>query len=99
MIRQNKEVVFISGHDHTQQYFINDDGHHFLVSGAGSKSDFARKGGRANFASAQTGFTKLYFYQDGAVYLEFISATLKNPAAKIQYRKMIVAPSTVDIHH
>ncbi|WP_185817064.1 metallophosphoesterase [Hymenobacter metallilatus] len=55
------DVVYAAGHDHNLQYFQRQGGH-YLVSGAGSKTAFVQKGGRATFVHEHTGFFSLDFY-------------------------------------
>ncbi|WP_426491943.1 metallophosphoesterase [Hymenobacter sp. 102] len=56
-------VIYAAGHDHNLQYFQRHGGH-YLVSGAGSKTAFVQKGGRAAFVHEHTGFFSLDFYPD-----------------------------------
>ena len=54
-------VIYAAGHDHNLQYFQRQEGH-YLVSGAGSKTAFVQKGGRATFVHEHQGFFSLDFY-------------------------------------
>jgi len=68
--RNNEFVIFASGHDHSLQYF--DEGNrHFIISGAGSKLDFAKAGGEADMVHAAMGYGVLHFYENGSIWLDF----------------------------
>ena len=91
MLAQNKHVIFASGHDHNLQYFF-ESGHHFIISGSGSKETHIKKGGDALFASSNIGYSKLHFYKDGEVWMEFFTFDEDNPKGKILDRRKIVEP-------
>ncbi len=63
--------IFLAGHDHGLQ-LIDDDGLH-VISGAGSKKSFVKKGRGALFAKAQQGFTVLDVLSDKTSRLTFYS--------------------------
>ncbi|MEK7254947.1 MAG: metallophosphoesterase, partial [Bacteroidota bacterium] len=72
--KKNGSFIFVSGHEHSLQYF-EVDGQSFVVSGAGSKQSPVGKGRGAQFAyGAEPGFSILKFYPDGEVFLEFWTA-------------------------
>ena len=64
--------LFISaaGHDHNLQYFST-DGMHQIVSGSGSKTGYAVKGGDAGFLLDDYGFSVLKIYDNGELWIEF----------------------------
>lgn len=68
ILQQFPNIIYAAGHDHNLQYFHYRQGH-YLVSGAGSKTAFVQKGGKATFVHEQKGFFSLDFYQDGEVWL------------------------------
>lgn len=69
--RNNEFVIFASGHDHSLQYF--DEGNqHFIISGAGSKLDFAKAGGKAAMVHSAMGYAVLHFYENETVWLDFV---------------------------
>ena len=75
-----KRVVFISGHEHSQQLFspeplLSKSRVHYLVSGSGSQQSYVRKGGDAKFVSKKRGYQKMYLYEDGSVWLEILSVS------------------------
>ncbi len=89
LLSQNKNVIFASGHEHSLQYF--DQGNsHFVISGAGSKSVYARNGPQARFVRSTLGYSTLHFYKNGAVWLDFTGQD--KGEIRLLYRKEIVAP-------
>jgi hypothetical protein len=68
VLHQYPNVIYAAGHDHNLQYFQQQGGH-YLVSGAGSKTAFVQKGGRATFVHEHKGFFSLDFYTNGEIWL------------------------------
>ncbi|SHK44714.1 Calcineurin-like phosphoesterase [Hymenobacter psychrotolerans DSM 18569] len=68
VLHQYPNLVYAAGHDHNLQFFER-QGSHFLVSGAGSKTAFVQKGGRATFVHEHKGFFSLDFYANGETWL------------------------------
>ena len=69
VLEGHPSVITVAGHDHALQYF-EVDGIHHIVSGSGSKTTIARKGGDADFVFSGKGFATLDFYNDGSTWLE-----------------------------
>ena len=92
MLIQNKHVIFVSGHDHNLQYFQSLQGHQFIISGSGSKTDYAKRGGDANMAHAVIGYSKLYFYKNREIWMDFIRVDAAHPTGELFFRKQIVQP-------
>lgn len=69
----NDKVVFVSGHEHSLQYLIEDNLHQ-IVSGSGSKTSAVRNTGSGLFGYGAAGYAKLEVYNDGASYVSFYSA-------------------------
>lgn len=69
MIRLYPNLVYAAGHDHNLQY-IRKGKQHYLVSGAGSKTAYVKKGGTGvGFTHAHKGFMKIE-YRKNAAWLE-----------------------------
>jgi hypothetical protein len=65
-----KNLVWAAGHDHNLQY-LKKNGHHHIVSGAGSKVAYVKSGGKsAVFTHAHKGFFILDYKTDEAVWME-----------------------------
>lgn len=64
-------VVYASGHEHSLQLHQHHQ-QHFIVSGSGTKSSYLRKGHKMAFGHMSKGFTKLYIYEDGSMWVEYL---------------------------
>ncbi len=72
ILKKYPNVIYAAGHEHNLQYLEKDSLHH-IVSGAGGKATYiARKKKKADFACQCTGFSKLLFFANGDVCMEFI---------------------------
>lgn len=80
--------IFAAGHEHALQYFENDN-QHYIVSGSGAKKSPVKLGNGALFAYGNYGYSKLYFYKNGAVWVEFWTPNSDGTTAKPVYRKQI----------
>nr|WP_295931848.1 metallophosphoesterase [uncultured Dyadobacter sp.] len=67
---EKRNAIFVSGHEHTLQYVENDD-HHFIVSGSGSKSNPVGMGKGSLFSSASVGYSTLSFFEGGETWVTF----------------------------
>lgn len=92
-------VFFAGGHEHSLSFYEKEksdadkDGtDYFIVSGAGSKTSYARTGYGAEFVYSHEGFAKLISYEDGSVNVEFWVPDKENEAGKLVYFKEIIAP-------
>lgn len=99
---RNDNVIFIGAHDQSLQYhapMIGLHRHHFIVSGSASGAGYARQGKGAEFSYARQGFTKLYFYKNGEVWLDFLTLSENNKELELSFRKKIISekPSAEDI--
>jgi hypothetical protein len=70
--QQNNKVVFISGHEHSLQYIVEDNLVQ-IISGSASKITETRniKGGKFSFGTK--GYAKLDVFDDGSSFVSFIS--------------------------
>jgi hypothetical protein len=71
VLRNYENIIYVAGHDHNLQYFPM-RGNHFVVSGSGSKTDFVRKGGRADFTHECRGFFVVDYYGNQEVWLRVL---------------------------
>src|SRR5690606_34806400 len=70
LVKNNKRLVFVSGHDHNMQY-IEKDGLFQIVSGAGAKESYAAIGENGLFSTGQQGFAVLDVFEDGSSWVRF----------------------------
>ncbi len=72
LAQANKKVIFISGHEHSLQYLIEDNVHQ-IISGSGSIISPVRLIGGGRFGFANHGFVRLDVFNDGSSYVRFYS--------------------------
>lgn len=82
-----QNLIYVAGHDHNLQYFCHAE-NHYLISGAGSKVDFVRKGAGALFAHAHRGFVCIDQFANSELWLSFVEPTLEGKE-NIAYTKKI----------
>ncbi len=70
LVKNNKRLVFVSGHDHNLQY-IEKEGFHQIVSGAGSKESYAATGEDGFFSTGKQGFAVLDVFDDGSSWVRY----------------------------
>ncbi|MGB0521576.1 MAG: BamA/TamA family outer membrane protein [Flammeovirgaceae bacterium] len=63
-------LMYVAGHDHNLQYFKKGE-QHYIVSGAGCKQTYTTHRKKAQFAYGHKGFSRVNFYDNGDVWLEF----------------------------
>jgi hypothetical protein len=89
IVRKYDNLVWAAGHDHNLQYIKKGRQHH-LVSGAGSKVGFVKKGGPGVvFTHAHVGFMRLDYYS-GEVWLQVIEPEEGKPEGKVAFRQKII---------
>ena len=74
IVSEYPNVIYAAGHEHNLQYFEKDSLHH-IVSGSGGEGTYiAKRKKKSDFAYQYHGISRLTFYDNGNVWLEFISA-------------------------
>jgi calcineurin-like phosphoesterase family protein len=81
-------VIYAAGHEHNLQYFEKDSLHHIISGGGGEGTYIARKKKKTDFAYQSPGFSKLSFYSNGDVWMEFISPD-STQYGKVVYSKKL----------
>lgn len=90
ILREEEYVVLASGHDHNLQLHKTGEVHH-VVSGSASKLTYAVKGHTASFVAKQKGFSKLNYFDNGEVWVEFWTPDSDNPEGRLLYKKPLYA--------
>lgn len=82
-------VIHASAHDKNLQYHEKDE-NHYVIAGSGAAVDFVRKGGTADFALMDKGFSKITHTKDLELWLEFFIPDPINPStAKSVYKRRL----------
>ena len=88
-------VIFVSGHEHSLQYF-EEEGQFFIVSGSASRRTPVALGDDAEFVAGVEGYTTLNIYEDGEVWVSFWATTTKKgqhlTTRKLLFRKKVKEP-------
>jgi len=71
--QENDKVIFVSGHEHSLQYLIQDNIPQ-IISGSGSQTDPTRNVGGGKFSYGTQGHAQLDIYVDGSSNVKFYSA-------------------------
>lgn len=87
-----KHVVYAAGHEHSLQ-LIEREGHHFIVSGSGSKTSFVKSGEGTRFAKSENGFAILDLTAEGKASVEFWGKENDLLFAQELYEKELFTPS------
>lgn len=85
---RKRNMIIASGHEHNLQYF-NEDDKHFIVSGAGSKKSYLKRGLDAEFLHERQGFVKVDYFKDGQVWMEYWTAQNAKGQGNLVYRKQL----------
>ncbi len=96
MAKNNKRLVFASGHDHNLQY-IEKDGFRQIVSGAGSKESYAATGEDGYFSTGEQGFAVLDVFKDGSSWVRYFVAGENLKPELIFQKEVIPVPKNVDV--
>lgn len=82
LIQNRKNVIVVSGHDHSLQY-IDREGIKQVISGSGSKTEAARAIGRRDFSAGENGFAVLKVLNNSAAAVSYFSPTAKETDKKL----------------
>lgn len=96
LAKNNKRLVFVSGHDHNLQY-IEKDGFSQIVSGAGSKESYAATGNDGFFSTGAQGFAVLDVFEDGSSWVRYYVKGKNFEPELIFQKEVIPAPKILDV--
>ncbi|MFP4845043.1 metallophosphoesterase [Winogradskyella sp. PE311] len=85
-----KNLVFVSGHEHTLQYIENENVKQ-IVSGSGAKESYATLGNNGLFSYGKQGFAELTIFKDGSSWVTIYGEENNKP--KQLFSKMIFEPT------
>jgi hypothetical protein len=89
------DLIYAAGHEHSLQYYTEND-QHFIVSGSAGRISHSSGKNGAEFNTARKGYFKLKYYSDGSVGMETWSFD-ENYAPELLFEKQIVAPEIENI--
>lgn len=69
-MNEANHVIYAAGHEHSLQ-LIEREGHHFVVSGSGSKTSYVKNGKGSRFAKSENGFAILDLKEGGEASVSF----------------------------
>lgn len=81
-------LIYAAGHDHNLQY-IKKHNQHYIVSGAGCKVTYVKKGKGAIFTHAHKGYFRINFYNNGKIWIEAWEPMEDGSIGKLAFRKEI----------
>ncbi|WP_046756292.1 metallophosphoesterase [Kordia jejudonensis] len=90
--QENDKVIFVSGHEHSLQYIVEDNLRQ-IVSGSGAKMSGTRRVGGAKFTYGTYGFARLDVFKDGSSYVRFYSAVDN----KIVYETQVIRKEAAEV--
>jgi hypothetical protein len=93
---KNGSFIFVSGHEHAQQY-IERSGQQFIVSGSASKTSPVRLGRGSEFASGKLGYSTLEFYEGGETWAKFWEVDPNGTHAHIVFQHKVKSGSSAPI--
>ena len=82
------DIIYAAGHEKNLQYVEKESIHH-IVSGATGPSSYVARNEKTDFAQQQSGLAKLDFYNNGDVWLDFVSESEESIFRKKLYNKPI----------
>ncbi|MBL7857606.1 MAG: BamA/TamA family outer membrane protein [Cyclobacteriaceae bacterium] len=91
VMRQYSGSIYVSGHEHNLQYIVKDSSH-FIVSGSGAKTSYAKQKGFSVFADDVNGFVQLIIRPTGVVVVHYWQVDEKVPGGKIIFSDTLSAP-------
>lgn len=87
--QQNDKVIFISGHDHSLQYIIEDNLHQ-IISGSASKTSETRNVKGGQFSQGANGYAIVDVFEDGSSFVRFMNSNDN----KVVYQSTVLSPDT-----
>ncbi len=87
---KHPRTIHAAGHEHALEHMVRNNVE-YIVSGAGSKTEFVKQKGHAQFVTGDSGLTQLYYYNNGEVWMEFWVFNGDNPRGNVDYKVQLFA--------
>ncbi|KFC19525.1 metallophosphoesterase [Chryseobacterium sp. FH1] len=85
--QQNDKVIFVSGHENSLQYIVEDNLHQ-VISGSGSKTSPTRNSNGGKFSYGVNGYAIVDVFDDGSSFVRFINSNDN----KVLYQSNVLPP-------
>ncbi|MFT5724221.1 MAG: hypothetical protein ACI9JN_001339 [Bacteroidia bacterium] len=87
-------IVYIAGHEHNLQY-VHNKSIHQVVSGSGSKVTHLKFNNDIDFGAEEKGYSKISYYENGEIWLEFAVIDDSTISERIVFRKLLYTKRVV----
>ncbi|MGQ1785245.1 metallophosphoesterase [Saccharicrinis sp. GN24d3] len=91
------DVIFAAGHEHSLQYFEDQD-LRYIVSGSGSKLNYTARGGDAEYAREARGYAKINFFENNESWVEFYTVAGFEAEPKLEFKKQLREPKAGSVN-
>ena len=88
LFAMDPRLIYVSGHDHNLQLIVK-DGITQVVSGAGSKTNYAGRGHGARFVYQGRGFSRIKYFNNGQVWIEYYSSSADRSTSPLVYHERL----------
>ncbi|MGL1884999.1 MAG: metallophosphoesterase [Reichenbachiella sp.] len=87
-------IIYASGHEHNLQY-VHEDNIHHVISGSASKVTPMKFNNGIDFGAEKKGYSKISYYENGEIWLDFVTIDDKTSKEKTAYRKLLYVKKAV----
>ncbi|RJE70383.1 hypothetical protein BGP76_09825 [Reichenbachiella sp. MSK19-1] len=88
-------IIYASGHEHNLQYVQEENIHH-IISGSGSKVTPMKFNNAIDFGAENKGYSKISYYKNGEIWLEFIAVDEATNQENVIFRKLLYVKKAVE---
>ncbi|MFT7592369.1 MAG: hypothetical protein ACI9UJ_002304, partial [bacterium] len=81
-------IIYVAGHEHNLQY-VHNQSIHQVVSGSGSKVTHLKFNKDIDFGAEEKGYSKISYYENGEIWLEFMVIDGTAQKERIAFRKLL----------
>ena len=88
LMHEYDNMVYVAGHEHNLQFHEHKTVHH-IISGAGSKVTKLVPTKKMEFGAAERGYSRLLYYKNGDVWVEYFTVDNATRTDKLAFRKKL----------